>query len=489
MVARRHFDSTRASNRPMPLSIQFTPKAQHGVFSPMAAVLLVLIFSLCSMALGLAQVYNRKVELQGMANAVALAAARELNGTDQGVTLALQKAATTASRFLYNYKQTVVWSDSAISFATSPHGPWIPSGAGNATNLYYVKVDTTLLGGSTGTVSPIFMRFLDEEKATVEISASAVAGRMGSNVLPLAICALDKRPAVNRSSELVEYGFRRGVPYDLMQLNPDAKNPESFVIDPLVSPGTGASQHHTSENVVGPFVCTGKMWMPRVTGGKIQVSRPFPLDSLYRQLNSRFDQYEGGRCSPNGAPPDVNIMAFTGTWMSPKQDQSHVASWSGDDKLRTVADTAAVPAGTNTRMWGALWSYAPAVKFSSYQTGKPEPQPPLTGYATFSVSDLATLYQAGVTAPGYPTGLEGGIPYKALIKAPSLNKRLAEPNRRVLNVPLLSCPISSASDVKADVLAVGKFFMTEPATSAKIVAEFAGIAPEHTLVDQVELFK
>jgi hypothetical protein len=58
-----------------------------------------------------------------------------------------------------------------------------------------------------------------------------------------------------------------------------------------------------------------------------------------------------------------------------------------------------------------------------------------------------------------------------------------------LNVPLLSCPVAGGSNVSATVLAIGKFFMTVPATSTTIHAEFAGVVPEQSLGGPVELFQ
>ena len=488
MVARRHLKGKSDDGAAVRCRLPLRRGRQRGVFATMSAVFLLLIFTLCAMALGLSQLYNRKVELQEIADAAALAAARELDGTDEGVARALQKAATAAERFHYNYQEQVVWSDSAISFSNSPKSGWGAASAGGGPNLFYVRVDTAMLGGSAGMVTPVFAKFVSAV-STVEISATAIAGRVGVKVIPLAICALDNEPALNRNSELVEYGFRRGVPYDLMNLNPGGKTAETFVVDPIVAPGAAVVGHNTSLSVVGPFVCTGKMWIPRVTGSNIQVSRPFPIDSLSRQLNSRFDMYPNQLCSPNGAPPDFNVRAFTGNWMSPAQTNPYAAPYDGDDKLRTVADPELLPSGTTPAMWGALWSYAKAVKHSSYQPGKSESQDPRSGYSTFATADFAKLYQSGVSATGYPTPLAGGTPYRAFITSPPTNKRLAEENRRVLNVPLLSCPVPSGINVAAQVLAVGKFFMTAPATSTRVVAEFAGIAPEESLIDQVELFQ
>jgi hypothetical protein len=58
-------------------------------------------------------------------------------------------------------------------------------------------------------------------------------------------------------------------------------------------------------------------------------------------------------------------------------------------------------------------------------------------------------------------------------------------DRRVLNIPLLACPVGGGT---ATVLAVGKFFMTVPATATSLYAEFAGTVSPGTLGTDVELY-
>jgi hypothetical protein len=60
------------------------------------------------------------------------------------------------------------------------------------------------------------------------------------------------------------------------------------------------------------------------------------------------------------------------------------------------------------------------------------------------------------------------------------------PNRRVLNVPLLSCPVSGNS---ATVSGIGRFFMTVPSDGTHLYAEFAGLVQEQTLRVQVRLYQ
>lgn len=466
---------------------------QRGAFAIMFVPLLVVMLAFFGLALELAQLYNRKVESHGMAKAVALAAANELNGTTAGVTAALDRAKITAEKFKANYSQTFTWSNAAISFSTTapPDANWVDAESAkseiSAPTMWFVKVDTSKLDAESRTLTPIFMKAVSASNGPVVISDRAIAGRTGIKVTPLAICALDPREGVARGTELVQYGFRRGVSYDLMQLNPGGLSPANYVIDPKIAPGDATTLANTSADAVGPFVCTGTMWMPRVTGGAIRISSPFPLDSLYRHLNSRFDQYLDNVCSPNGAPPDLNVRPFTkdtgAAWMSPVQHVQTAAPYSADGKLRTIADPDPPLSSSLAKddLYGPLWSYARAVKWSSYTSGVPEP---VNGYATFLTGNWPTLYPSGPTAPGYPISVTA-TPYKAYVTLPPTHPALGQLHRRVLNVPLLACPVSSSS---ASVLAIGKFFMTIPATQTTISAEFAGLAPETTLGSEVELF-
>ncbi|WLI91405.1 pilus assembly protein TadE [Massilia sp. R2A-15] len=458
--------------------------------------LLFVLLGFCALAIDLGMIYNRKAELNGIAKSVALAAARELNGTQAGVTAALTKADAAARRLTYQYGSPMIWNEAAITFGTSPSptGDWIDATTAKSTpaGRYYAKVDTSALDPAVGTVDTFFIQILSDYTATSAISDRAVAGRGSVNVTPLAICAMSPVPRGARTNpgppitvELVEFGFRRGVNYDLMQLNPNATTPANFVVDPVFPPGATGASTHTSAAAVGPFVCTGTMWMPRVTGGSIRVSGPFPLSDLYRQLNSRFDQYENNLCKANGSPPDFNVKIYEAatavSWMSPAPTAQVADPSTTGARLQTVLDLPAPPGGAK---FGPLWSYARAAKYAATE--------PPAGDATFLVSDWTSLYGASPTASGYPTGATN-TPY--LMTSGSnygvpgaTHLAISKENRRVLNVPLLSCPIATGDGVSADVLAVGKFFMTIPATATSVYAEFGGIIPEKSLSGPVELY-
>jgi hypothetical protein len=358
-----------------------------------------------------------------------------------------------------------------------------------------VKVDTSKLDASYGEISTLFMHVLSPSSAVVSTSGSAIAGPSLIKVVPLALCAMRPQAALNRSGELVEYGFRRGVTYDLMNLNPDPAGPGmSFVINPLTPPDVVGAPPSSDIASVKPFVCTGTMAMSRVTGGTLTVESSFPLGDLFTQLNSRFDTYSAP-CNQYSAPPDANIKAYVfnnnGTnpltasvpWMKVVPSGQAATTSTDGGKLWTIADPDATPAGTTGPMYGPLWSYAKAAKYAASPDSA-------GGYSTFATTDWATLYSSvGPPEPkNYPATGTVTTPYEATsgttyFQAPSATHKGLR-GRRVLNVALLSCPVASG---RGTVVGIGKFFMTVPATASSLWAEFAGLAPEQSLGSQVEL--
>ena len=458
------------------------------------AVLVIIGFF--GLALDLSMLYNRKVEMQNVADTVALAAAAELNGTQGGVALALQRAGerfvtlpgTVVGGVSYRYStQTMEWSDAAIAFGATPDGPWESAGAAAAKpdGLLFARVDTSALDPSYGQVSTVFIQVLNPSLQTVSTSASATAGRTAVKVTPLGICAMRPEEARDHKGELEEFGFRRGTAYDLMQLNPESTaSGNTFLINPLVPPGAVGAVPSFDAAGAAPFICTGTMAVARVTGGKLAVSSPFPLSELFSSFNSRFDSYTAP-CNPESAPPDSNIKEYkhdngSVPWMSSAPTSQAAALSLADGKRWTVLGPDDTPAGTTAVQYGPLWSYARAAKFSAYSPGTPEPK---SGYATFGTGDWATLYSPGKpTATGYPSTTPYAQTGGQTFRAP-MRKGIRD--RRVLNLPLLSCPVTGKH---ATILGVGRFFMTVQADATTLVGEFAGLVPEQSLGTSVRLY-
>lgn len=480
-------------------------KAQRGAFAVMSPALLLMMVGVFGLAIDMGMVYNRRAELQGVAQSAALAAAHELNGTATGVSNALAKAAQVAQRAKYGNRYAVTWSDAAIQFSASPAAgsTWVSADTARAQpgDKFYVKVDTSALEQNIGLIDTAFIRVLSDTLAAIPISHRAVAGRSNINVLPLAVCAMSTEAGAKRTNagspvreELVEYGFRRGVSYDLMQLNPHGTTPVNYVLDPLAPPGGLGSVSNMSASAVAPFVCSGQMWIPRLSGGNLRVSAPFPLAELYRELNTRFNEYDGSRCTVHGAPPDYNIRPFThgasGTaaWMNPRASVPAAKPTTSGGALRTIADLATPPAGTAAGEYGPLWVYAKAVRFSSYTPGAPEPA---SGYTAFATSDWSSLYPAStaLAASSYPTMPPyNGTVAQYLLRPPAADAPFSALHRRVLHVPLLACPVPLGTNVGASAVAVARFFMTVPATETSIHVEFAGILPTQNVTGRVTLY-
>lgn len=483
------------------------PRAsQRGAFFISFALMLTVVLGFVGMALDVGQIYNRKTELQNIADSAALAAAAALDGSAAGVDRAVAAAASAAGWRVYRYVQPVQWSDAAISFAATLDADasgWLSASTAKASpaNMLFAKVDTGALDPAHGLVATPFISALVAGPTSASTSGSAVAGRMSIPVTPLGICALD--PA-NRTSkldhgsgsgpwELVEYGFRRGVGYNLLNLNPLGITPLHFLIDPIDAAGTNPANFAT--DIVAPFVCSGTMPMWRLPEppATLHVQSPFP-GALSGQLNSRFNQYPGGvaPCDPTAAPPDVNVRAFlpasAGWWTIPTPLLGQTAvSTNVLGHLGTIADPGVPIAGVSAGSYGVLWSYGPAVRYAD-----PEPA---GGYSPFAKADWSTLYPT--TTPPTPVMTSAYTPapftpYTSTAGAFFMASSSVHPGlrpRRVLNIPLFACTNASAANATATVLGVGRFFMTAPATPTAISAEFAGLAEPQHLVGPVSLYQ
>jgi hypothetical protein len=133
-------------------------------------------------------------------------------------------------------------------------------------------------------------------------------------------------------------------------------------------------------------------------------------------------------------------------------------------------------------LYGPLWIYAKAAKYSAYSNGTAEPA---AGYPVFTPADWPTLYTPG--NPQLNGTYPSPAPYKAITQPPPAGVRsLAD--RRVLNVPLLRCPVTAGSPAPAEVLAIARFYMTVSATDQDLFGEFAGLARPESIGGQVELY-
>lgn len=453
----------------------------------MAAVVIVVMIAMFGMALDLSRSYNRKAELQSVADAVALAAAYALDGTPEGIGRAVTGAEQAVIGYNFSYNSdSVSWSSAALKFGTQPDGGtggWMDAetAKASASKIFFARIDTSDLEREHGKVENFLIPILSSAFKETNVAALAVAGRDALNVLPLAICANSNIPASEHpSGELVEYGFRRGVSYDLMNLNPGGRAAENFLVNPVAPPGTVGTTMKNRMDIVAPFICTGKMAIPTLQGGEITVERGFPISSLYVHLNSRFGTY-AAPCVSTSAPADPNVKHFdlaNVPWMKFRPDGLSANSLTApSDPLLTVAEK---PTGATKTAYGPLWTFAKAVKYSSYVANRGVE--PAAGYTPFNTTDWSLLYNPGLPeAQSYP----GSTPYQSSGGGTYKPHR----NTRVLQVPLLRCPVSAGSKSTATVVGVAKFFMMVPASSSALYAEFAGMNTETALGGNVRLYR
>ncbi|MYM74908.1 pilus assembly protein TadE, partial [Duganella sp. FT134W] len=155
---------------------------QRGVIAVICCVMALGMVAMVGMALDLAMLYNRKAELQALADAAALAAARELNGTAGGVANAVTAAADVAATYRYQYsRRLVTWNSDALRFAATaatPDASWLDEAAAQAApaGIMVAKVDTSKLKADIGLVSTLFTRAADNGPRSAGTAARAVAG-------------------------------------------------------------------------------------------------------------------------------------------------------------------------------------------------------------------------------------------------------------------------------------------------------------------------
>lgn len=469
------------------------PAAQRGVFVILFAVMLAMILALAGLAIDIGFVYEREGDMKNVANAAALAAAHQLDGTADGIDNALDAAEDAVLSNSWGNEQRPDWAESALSFGASPEGPWRDAGSVLALpaaqiQLYrYARVDAGQLDDVMNVVTRYFP-FGGETDVRLE-SMVSVAGPVMTQMLPLGVCAMDANRHSSRAVdgmtvfELVEHGFRRGVTYNLLRLNPAAGSttPASFLINPVDFPDTGSGSDTANfmHGAVAPFMCAGSIAQP--ASDRVYVQQPFPT-SLIPELNSRFGV--ASSCVASAALPDRNIKNFlTADWLNNNaRTIPHAQERITAAGMMTVADLPpSTPAGRLKEHYGTVWAYVRPVRYSATAASH--------AGSAFRAADIDNLYpvDAGdkvvTTWPDTRTLLA----YNFTFETPA-GAYLRY--RRILHVPLLACPVTSDT---ATVLAVAKFMLTAPASddpsAPYIPAEFGGLLPGHGSATDTRLYQ
>ncbi len=465
-------------------------RRQQGAFTIAYALLLPCLMGIVALTLDCSLYYLRALQVQQLADRVAVMAAASLNGTNAGMTNAVRNARILVTdTSLWPYMQDrLEWNAAALTFAREANaaaGDWRTfGGSEDVTGVRFARVDTRLLGGIPD-MKPILMGVAGAAKTGVNVGAVAIAGKRKLQVTPLAICALQSAATdvrVNAATpplrETIRYGFRYGVAYNLLDLNPAGTGGRYFLVDPVR--GASSEGGLIDDATVGPFMCSGTLAIGKIGTAGLRVKEATQFN-LWKQLNSRFDQYGGTPlCTAVMAPPDTNVRSFGGAgayWVNTgsgagtsTRSSAMRQQMPNGGALQTIADGPSPLPVSPWTDYGPLWAYGPARAQD--------------GVSAINSSRVAVLY------PGVPEGTFAYVnsptqtPYLAATQAPSVPGRA---NRRLLAIPLLDC--SKPTTPTAKVLAIAQFFLTAPATATQVPGEFAGIVGEDALSTSVELMR
>ncbi|GGX90628.1 hypothetical protein GJV26_12385 [Massilia dura] len=464
---------------------------QGGAILIMYAFMLMIILGFAGLVTDLGLVYYRKVQLQNAADAIALAAAQQLNGTSGGVDAAMASALAIAGTKRLGIEGRLPWNagtqGSALRFSASPDaapGAWMTAAEVRAApaGITYARFDMSALDNAVHQLQPILMAMFGSG-AGIGVGAVAVAGPTMLNATPLAICALSETPNGTRAfsaatSEVVTYGFRYGVTYNLLRLNPRATTHAYYLVNPVTPPSGAATAGDW--NALGPFMCAGKLGYSGIGSGQLHLQKGGDAFALANQLNTRFSQF-ANLCSAEGAPNDRNVREFQSPGWQGTQLGASAQSSTADGRLATVAD---LPPGqpVAANAYGSLWAYGTAKWTSASQPGGA-----IGG--SFTMTDWAKLYP-GATA--IPSKWATQTPYMSAASAHHISG--ADPwrrGRRLLLIPLLDCAAAAPAGAapRARVLAYGRFFLTARASAGEVPGEFAGVVREEEVDSNVEVFR
>lgn len=450
---------------------------QRGAFAVAFAIFMIAIIGFISLSMDLSQVYVRQTEMQGAVDAAAVAAARELDGTTDGINNARNKADQVFSANSYSYWSPLPWSAEVMSFAATADGPWVANGdvnPGNVGSLRFVRIDTAAGDAEPGVVQMTF-----SAGSAVAVRKVATAGPAAMQMVPMAVCARGVKEESRMTTdgtlnELVQYKFRRGVTYNLLKLGPGGT--DTYLVNPVDFPPAANDLSHFERQYVGPFACSGTMPIP--PSGKLYVQAGFP-SYLAAEFNSRFEDYAANRCDIRGAAPDKNIRQYNGNapgfWMTPKPETTHVKRLP-DPVTGEWRDVAAMSAAPEANDYGTLWAYARPVSYTSR--------------LPFSRFDWPSLYPVTAGPSPSSTSLDSQKP-PYFSSSTSATAPSALRYRRVMGVPLVSCPVPASGE--ATIIAIGKFMLSAKAVddpvNPVVAAEFGGLLEEGGLAISAGLYK
>jgi len=483
-------------------------RRQRGAVAIVFGLSIFVLFGFLALVVDLGRTYVVRTELQNAADAAALAGAKQLNQTATGVTSAVNFAIAMAAQNDFKFSTPVTITIANISVGNCPDDVCMVAAStvdtdAAASNKTFLKVH--IPSGNLPTFFAIIPTAAgDAGTAATTTFGRAVAGRFINDITPIGICAISTAKGEligptfpDDSRELAQFGFRRGVSYDLFNLGPLGSPADTYLLDPVDVHPNACDPANSSANITAPFICSGSSAILTTTPGTVWGNTGISAGKIEAALNSRFNVYGGSSvCIPAQAPPDINIQNFAckegALCPSPTLPAADWMTPASAPATQSISNPSLPPAVVaDPSQFGVFWSYSRAVR------GVVDPED-ATNYLPGTAYDPTYwpgLYSTALGAPGTNSNFpETGSPYtdSAHTTGPTGNTGVA--NRRVLNLAIANCPgiTGSGACMAIPVLGIGKFFMQVPANFSgspkKLYVEFAGLI-EPVPVADIKLYK
>lgn len=464
-------------------------RREGGAVAIVLGLSIFVLFGFLALVIDLGRTYVVRTELQNAADASALAGAKELNQTKAGVDKAVDRAIKMAAQHRFDFSKTVIITSADLSVGSCPDDAcMVPvtdiDTDAEASKKTFLKVH--IPSGSLATFFAVVpMTAAGAGTSSLSTSGRAVAGWALTEVAPIGVCA-HKDPisgsskpiaeALPVTGELAQFGFRRGVSYNIFALGPLGSPSDTYLLNPIDRHPEPCDPNNSSTNITAPFICTGSS---NIEAGATIVygNAGISAGAIQAALNSRFNDYSAPSvCIPAEAKSDSNIQKYGCTGGS---CATPAADWMTPPPTTQTINLLSDPP-PSADQYGVLWSYSRAVRAVG--------TPPGPG-AEFTPSDWNSLYPSP-TGPAQPASAPTGSflvntsPY--LDPGHSLAPPASSPqeaHRRVLNLVIADCKTGAITGPAAcqtiPVLGIGRFFMQVPAkftgSPKKLEVEFAGL--------------
>ena len=304
---------------------------QEGAVAIIVVICLVVLIGMVGLVLDLGHLYVAKTELQNAADAAALSGAKELNGTKLGVQNAITAAANVARMNNFDFQKKSVGTNAAdgglvISVGSCPDDSgcgWVFASAvgtdADAVGKNFLKVET-----GNRNLNTWFAHVLPGVSSSTSTFGMAVAGRYVTPITPIGVCALrDTREAwVKYGSGAndeykVEFGYMRGVNYDLNAINDKLSglaSGDKLYIHPTATSAADCKANEGSADFAAPFLCTGQSAIGNTFNSQVFTNTGLAAGKSIAAINTRFDLY-GSQLDKSldytVCAPDANIKQYT----------------------------------------------------------------------------------------------------------------------------------------------------------------------------------